>query len=152
MLSAFYNQIVPGNIVEVEFPFESKLDGDINLIGVMDLVEADEEGTLIVVEVKASKRKPTEEKLIFDLQGAIYSYAMRQSTDVKEVLVRYDYLLRQKRPAFEQFFVTKGALEHRRMEIQIREVLQAINAGAFHPRYGWWCRECPFRQACEQEG
>jgi len=151
MLEMFYDQVQPGEIVEVEFPFETHLDDNITLIGVMDLIEADEEGTHIVVEVKASKRRPTEDKLVFDLQGAIYSFALKQLTKVKEVLVRYDYLLRQKKPQFEQFFVTKGVLEHERMKNQIKEVLQAINAGAFYPRFGWWCESCPFRGACAND-
>ena len=152
MLEAFYSQAQPGEVIEVEYPFEAPLDDDTTLIGVIDLIEADEEGSFIIVEIKTSKRKPTEEKLVFDLQGAIYSFALKGVTDMKEVLIRYDYLLRQKKAAYEQFFVTKGALEHDRMKTQIKEVLQAINNRSFYPRYGWHCKECSFRLACEKEG
>ena len=46
-------------------------------------------------------------------------------------------------------FVDLAALPIRaRRIILAAEVLQAIEAGVFHPNPGWHCKDCPFRSRC----
>jgi putative RecB family exonuclease len=161
MLKVFYEGVSPRRILDVELPFSVDLiqpDGGpplpCKLSGIFDLIEADEEGTIIIVELKTGSKRFTEEQLDLDLQGTLYSYALAQMgyhTNGGETLVRYDLLLKQKKPAMEPYYAVKGKVQYQWAFQLIRKVLKAIDQGIFFPAPGWQCKECPFGTACQKE-
>jgi len=161
MLKAFYEAITPQRILGVEVPFSVDLimekTGEVlpyKLSGIFDLVESDEEGTIIIAELKTGSKRFTEDELDLDLQGTLYSYALNQMgfhTDGGETLVRYDLLLKQKKPVMEPYYALKGRVHYQWAFQLIKKVLKAIEAGAFYPTPGWYCKDCPFGTACQRE-
>ena len=158
LVRLFHENAQPQKIVAVEFPFSVKVpdlknggDLSVRLEGVFDLVESDSEKTYAVVELKTAAQRFSSVRLEFDQQATVYSYAMnrmRVATSEKSCLVRYDVLLKTKKPAFEQYFVTRTEADHQRLIELINAVLRAIEERVFYRKMDWQCNDCQFRKAC----
>jgi len=159
LLKLFHAEIKPQKIVAVEFPFSVKVpdiingNGDlpIKLEGYFDLIESDQEGNYAVGELKTSAQRFSSLRLEYDLQATTYSYAMTKmkvATSENSCLVRYDVLLKTKKPAFEHYFVTRTKADHERLVHLINEVLRAIENRIFYRQTGWQCGDCQFKKAC----
>jgi len=159
LLKLFHAEINPQKIVAVEFPFSVKIpdilngNGDlpIKLVGYFDLVESDSQNTYMVVELKTSAQRFSSLKLEHDLQATVYSYAMSKlkvSTSENSCLVRYDVLLKTKKPAFEHYYVTRTEEDHTRLFHLVNNVLKAIENRIFYRNTGWQCADCQFKKAC----
>jgi len=72
-------------------------------------------------------------------------------TNGGDTLVRYDLLLKQKKPAMESYYAVKGKVHYQWAYQLIRKALKAIELGIFFPTPGWQCKECPFGTACQKE-
>ncbi len=161
MLKVFHKNISPQKILGVEVPFSVDLiqeeTGEIlpyKLGGIFDLIESDEEGSLIVVELKTSARRFSDDQLDLDLQGTLYSYALRQMglhNNGAETLVRYDQLLKSKYPAMETYFAVRGKVHYQWAYHLVRKVLRAIEQEVFYPVPSWQCKDCPFGTTCQNE-
>ena len=160
LLAVFWEQIRPRQIEAVELPFAVALyDPDtrealgVKLVGVIDLIESDDEGNYILVELKTARRRMSDEESRGKLDGMVYAYAMQElglTTSEGDVLVRYDVLIKGKRPAFEQVYATSSLSDRRRFLELCRDVERAIESGAFYRREGWPCRSCPYRKTCRE--
>ena len=159
LLKLFHAETKPQKIVAVEFPFSVKVldiingtgDLPIKLEGYFDLIESDQEGNYAVVELKTSAQRFSSLRLEYDNQATTYSYAMdrmRVATSENSCLVRYDVLLKTKKPAFEHYFVTRTKADHKRLIQLINEVLRAIENRIFYRQTGWQCSDCQFKKAC----
>jgi putative RecB family exonuclease len=159
LLKLFYKETKPQTIAAVEFPFSVSLpdilngggDLPIKLVGYFDLVERDEQGTYLIVELKTSAQRFSSLRLEYDLQATTYSYAMQRmkvATSENSCLVRYDVLLKTKKPAFEHYFVTRTEDDHKRLMHLINHVLRAIELKVFYRNTGWQCGDCQFKKAC----
>lgn len=158
-IKLFHAEINPQKIVAVEFPFKVKVPDIINgngnlpikLIGYFDLIESDSQNTYIVGELKTSAQRFSSLKLEYDLQATVYSYAMAKlklSTSENSCLVRYDVLVKTKKPAFEHYYVTRTEADHSRLIHSINNVLKAIENRIFYRQEGWQCSDCQFKKAC----
>jgi putative RecB family exonuclease len=142
LLEVFHAEVAPNKIVAVEVPFSVKIPDLINgngflpvrLEGIFDLVEADYDGTYLVCELKTSGQRFSALKLEHDLQSTVYSYAMAQmgfATSEHSTLVRYDVLLKQKKPALERYYVSRATDDHRRLVQLLNQVcIELLNWGA----------------------
>jgi len=159
LLKLFHAEINPQKIMAVEFPFNVKVpdilngNGDlpIKLVGRFDLVESDQEKTYMVGELKTSAQRFSSLKLEYDLQATVYSYAMAKlkvSTSENSCLVRYDVLVKTKKPAFEHYYVSRTEADHTRLIHSINNVLKAIENRIFYRNTGWQCSDCQFKKAC----
>jgi hypothetical protein len=126
LVQLFHKEIRPQKIAGVEVPFSVSVPdilnggGDlaIKLVGYYDLVERDEQGTYLIVELKTSAQKFSSLRLEYDLQATTYSYAMikmKVATSENSCLVRYDVLVKTKKPQFEHYFVTRVDSDHQRL-------------------------------------
>jgi len=159
MLEVFVENIKPRKIEAVELPFSVPLvdikTGEIlplKLVGAFDLIESDEDNNRIISELKTSARKWSDGQVETELDSAVYCYAFKEmgyTTNGSETLVRFDVLLKTKKPTLETYFTTKTEKDHRKMLSLITKVLRAIESGAFYPNYGWQCPTCPFEKQCE---
>lgn len=161
MLRVFYETVTPQRILGVEFPFSvdliSEETGEIlpyKLTGIFDLIESDEEENCMVVELKTGTKRYNEDQIDLDLQGTLYSYALNQMgfhTDGGETLVRYDLLLKSKKPALESYFAIRNRVHYEWAFHLLRKALRAIDLGVFYPTPGWQCGDCPFGTTCQKE-
>jgi CRISPR/Cas system-associated exonuclease Cas4 (RecB family) len=161
MLRAFYEKVAPRRILGVEVPFSVNLvhpDGGetlpCKLSGVFDLIESDEDGNLLIAELKTGSKRFTDDQLDLDFQGTLYSYALNRmgfQTNGGNTLVRYDLLLKQKKPTMEPYYAVRGRVHFKWAFQLIRKGLKAIELGIYFPTPGWQCKECPFRTACKKE-
>src|SRR4030042_4318809 len=85
LVKAFYENVAPQRIIGVEVPFSVDLvleeTGEVlpcKLSGIFDLIESDEEDTLVIVELKTSSKRFTDDQIDLDLQGTLYSYSRKQ--------------------------------------------------------------------------
>jgi CRISPR/Cas system-associated exonuclease Cas4 (RecB family) len=159
LLRLFHSEVRPQKIAGVEVPFSVSVpdilngggDLPIKLVGYYDLVERDEQGTYLIAELKTSAQRFSSLRLEYDLQATVYSYAMTKmkvATSETSCLVRYDVLLKQKRPAFEHYFVTRTESDHKRLIHLINHVLRAIELKVFYRNTSWACSDCQFRKTC----
>jgi len=159
LLKLFHAEIRPQKIVAVEFRFSIRVpdilnggeDLPIKLVGYFDLVESDHDDTYAVVELKTSAQRFSSLRLEYDLQSTVYSYAlskMKLATSENSCLVRYDVLVKTKKPAFERYFVTRTQADHERLVHLINHVLRAIENRTFYRQTGWQCGDCQFKKAC----
>ena len=159
MLKIFHSTVEPQKVVAVEVPFSVKIPDlangggflPIRLTGVFDLVEADNDGSYLVVELKTSSQRFSALKLEHDLQSTVYSYAMTAmgfATSKNSTLVRYDVLLKQKKPAMERYFVSRTTEDHRRLVQLMNQIHRAIELRVFYRQNGWQCADCPFAKRC----
>jgi len=159
LLKLFHKEIRPQKIAGVEVPFSVSLPDILNgggelpikLVGYYDLVERDDQGTYLIAELKTSAQRYSSLRLEYDLQATTYSYAltkMKVATSENSCLVRYDVLLKTKKPAFEHYFVTRTQADHERLINLINHVLRAIELRVFYRNTGWQCGDCQFKRAC----
>lgn len=155
----FHTEAAPQKIMAVELPFFITIPDVINgqgnlpvkLAGVMDLVESDQDGVYCVVELKTSAQRFSNLRLEYDLQATAYSYAMQRmglSTSGNSTLIRYDVLLKTKKPAFERYFVTRTEADHQRLIELINLINRAIEQRIFYRQTGWQCADCQFKKTC----
>jgi len=159
LLRLFHKEIRPQRIAAIESPFSVSVPDILNgggelpikLVGFFDLVERDEQGTYLIAELKTSAQRFSSLRLEYDLQATVYSYAMTKmkvATSEKSCLVRYDVLLKQKRPAFEHYFVTRSEDDHKHLIHLINHVLRAIELRVFYRNTSWACSDCQFKKTC----
>ncbi len=158
LLAKFYEEVQPRKIEAIEYPFAVPLSDpntgdplDVSLVGIVDLIESDDEGNLIIAELKTSSKRYADSQGENQLDGMIYAYAMDQlgfRTTNAGTLIRYDVLVKTKSPAFQQIYFNKSPQDYGRLTRWIQEVLQAIDRESFFPNFGWACQNCQFRSRC----
>ena len=158
LLKQFYSEIRPRQVEAVEFPFAVSLydpDGgrelEHKLVGLIDLIESDDEGNFIISELKTSSKRFADSQGENQLDGLIYAYALDQlglRTTESETLIRYDVLVKTKEPAFQQIYFNKKPGDYRRLARWVKEILNAIDNGSFYPNFGWGCKQCQFKKTC----
>jgi CRISPR/Cas system-associated exonuclease Cas4 (RecB family) len=159
LVKLFHKEIRPQKIAGVEVPFSVSVpdvlngggDLPIKLVGYYDLVERDDQGTYLIAELKTSAQRFSSLRLEYDLQATVYSYSMTKmkvATSENSCLVRYDVLLKTKKPGFEHYFVTRTEDDHERLLHLINHVLRAIEFRVFYRNTGWQCGDCQFKKTC----
>ena len=158
LIRLFHAEIQPQKVMAVEFPFSSSipdLDGEnmlpVKLVGIFDLIEADADGTYVIGELKTAGQKFSSIRLEHDLQATCYSYAAAKMGLTKTpdgCLIRYDVLVKTKKPAFERYFVVRTEADHERLIHTINHVHRAIEERIFFRQTGWQCGDCQFRKTC----
>ncbi len=158
LLERFHADIQPRKVEAVEHPFAvAVIDPDScrpleqKLVGVIDLIESEEDGHLIVSELKTKAKKMSDNEAENQLDALIYAYALDQlgmRTSEDGTLVRIDVLTKTKTPALQQLYVTKQDGDFRKAARWIRSILQAIERESFYPTFGWACKGCQFYKQC----
>lgn len=158
LLEVYHREARFTHIVDVERPFRASLadprTGEVlepELVGVFDLIEADDEGTVSVVEIKTAARRWSEGQVNLDLQGSLYAEAVSQLDLVgqgEEALIRYEILVKNKKPILDRrYAVRREGDRHMAMTIAA-DALRAIEHDAFYRNPGWGCSGCQYRKQC----
>jgi putative RecB family exonuclease len=157
MLTKFYEAVLPRRVIAVEAPFSVPLiDPDtgqpagIDVVGIIDLIEEDDEGNYIISELKTKAQRMSDSDFEVLLDGAVYSYALEQ-LGRPSALVRFDVLTKTKSPALQQIYVMKDESDRRAFTRDAKEILKAIADENFPRRQSWACDGCQFAIACKKE-
>jgi len=154
LLTAWYNKLPDDNfnILAIEEAFSCTLPGiPISIIGAMDLVEEDSAGTLIITDFKTSGRAYSKDEVDQNQQLTMYQIAAKSSGYAdREILLRFDTLIKTKTPKFEQYWTTRSELDERRLIKKAAQVWDGITKGVFVANdQSWKCKGCAYKQACD---
>ena len=68
----------------------------------------------------------------------------------REVLLKFDCLVKTKTPRFEQYYTTRTETDELRLIRKIQRVWEGISKGVFIPNdTSWKCKTCPYKKACD---
>ncbi len=168
LLCAFVDHAYrPATVLAVEEPFSlsvvnpntgEDLPFDEQIVGAIDLVAQNDEGTVIVVDHKTAARTDKNKARRPDLQMALYSIAAKEMFGVEQVELRYQNVIKTKVAKVEQQIVDR--VEHAEVEAieAVVSGLELINLAVAHPngkrlmgrRRSWRCGNCSYRQRCRE--
>ncbi len=157
LLAAWAEQAVYEEVLATEeefrIPVEHPVTGEglgVDLTGVVDLlVRVPGQEAPLVVDFKTSARKFSDGHLFTDLQARVYVYAMRRLHGGDVVPMRWDVLVKTKKPSVQKIEFVKGPEEDLRVFELVRAAERGVAAGVFHPNDGsMWCNGCPYSKAC----
>ena len=155
LLTTWYNKLPDDNftILAIEEAFSFNLpDIPIPIIGAMDLVEEDSAGTIIITDFKTSGKAYSKSEVDQNQQLTMYQIAAkRNGYEDREILLRFDTLVKTKTPKFEQYWTTRSELDERRLIKKAAQVWDGITKGVFVANdTSWKCKGCSFKQACDE--
>lgn len=140
-------------IMAVEEPFEFFIDGiDIPVIGVMDIVERDENDTVIISDYKTAGSSTIINEVDSNFQLTVYYMAAKKNGYAdREIILKLDCLVKTKEPRFEQVYTSRNSDDVIRAIRKIRAVCNAIQKGVFIPNAegSWKCEGCEYKVYCD---
>jgi putative RecB family exonuclease len=154
LLTAWYDKLPEESfkILSIEEAFTFQIPGiPIPIIGATDLVEEDSSGTIIITDFKTSGKAYSRDEVDKSPQLTIYQMAFKTNGyRDREILLKFDALIKTKKPKFEQYWTTRNEADEMRMVRKIQEVWKGINKGVFVPNdTSWKCKGCGYQQACK---
>lgn len=155
LLSVYYDYIIQNTfkVVAVEEPFRFIIEGiDVPIIGVIDLIEEDESGTIVVSDTKTSKQSFNDDKIDKNFQLTLYYMALKANGyKNREILLKLDTLIKTKQPRFEPYYTTRTDDDVRRAARKIMSVWEEIQNNIFIPNdTSWKCGGCAYQTYCRE--
>ncbi len=141
------------DVLALEEPFQLKLDGvDIPIIGVMDMVEQDDSGTIIITDHKTAARAFSSDEVDKNFQLTVYHMAaLNNGYAGRDIVMKFDCLIKTKVPRFEQVYTVRSEEAEQRAVKKIKSVWDGICKGVFIPNdNSWRCSTCSFKDHCEK--
>ena len=140
------------NVLAIEEAFQFSLpDLPVPILGVLDLVEEDESGAIIITDWKTASKSYSEEEINKNLQLTIYHMAAKANGyGDREILMRFHCLIKTKVPKFEEYYTTRTEMDEMRALKKIRHVWEGISKRVFIPNESWKCKGCQFKGACDE--
>jgi putative RecB family exonuclease len=153
LFTTYYNKIPADDfrVLAIEEAFSFKIEGlDIPIIGAMDLVEEDNAGTIIITDWKTAGKAYSNDDVDKNFQLTLYQMAAQANGFAdREILLRFDCLIKTKTPKFEQYYTTRSDEDILRAKKKIMQVANGISKGVFVPNDGHWkCKGCAFADHC----
>jgi putative RecB family exonuclease len=69
----------------------------------------------------------------------------------REILLKFDCLVKTKTPKFEQYYTTRTDIDEIRLIRKIQTVWNGIASQVYIPNdTGWKCKGCPYKKACNE--
>jgi putative RecB family exonuclease len=155
LLSAWFNKLPDDhfNVLAVEEAFVFEIDQiPWPIVGAIDLVEEDESGTVIITDHKTTGRAYSVDEIDQNPQITIYQMAAKANGFAdREILLKFDCLVKTKAPRYEQYYTTRTDIDELRLIRKIQTVWNGINSKVFIPNdTGWKCKTCPYKKACDE--
>jgi len=139
-------------VIAIEEPFCFTVEGcTLPVIGAFDLIERDASGTIIIADNKTSARAYSIDEVDRNFQLTVYQMAARAMGFTKEILLRFDCLIKTRNPRFEQYYTTRTENDEIRAKKRIIEVHRGITKGVFVPNdssSNWKCKGCAYKKPC----
>ena len=155
LLTAWYMKLPEDDfkVLGIEEAFSFKILGvEIPIIGAMDLIEEDEAGTIIITDFKTSGRAFSVDEVDSNFQLLIYQMAAKANGyGDREIILKFDTLIKTKKPKFEQYFTIRSEIDEIRAVKKIQTVWNGIKNEVFIPNdTSWKCKNCSYKTACEE--
>jgi putative RecB family exonuclease len=155
LLSAWFKKLPDDQfeVIAVEEAFIFEINGiPLPIVGAIDLVEQDEAGTIIITDHKTSSRAYSVDEIDQNPQVTIYQMAARANGFAdREILLKFDCLVKTKTPKFEQYYTTRTDIDEIRLIRKIQTVWNGIASQVYIPNdTGWKCKGCPYKKACNE--
>jgi putative RecB family exonuclease len=155
LTECLYNSAKPEKIVAVDLEENVPLLEDGNQIllplkVIYDLIVETEDGEEIIVDLKTTRCRFSNQKLEQDNQPNCYLYAREVSSgNGINRSFRYDCLLKNKTPKFIQYHTTRNQSDFERLIAMIKMVDRGVRNGVFIPnRSSFFCGSCEWEQLC----
>ena len=152
MLAAFYQELPDReyNILSIEEPFKFEIDGlDLPIIGIMDLVEEDDAGSIIISDYKTASKAYSLDDVNNNFQLTVYQMAARRNGYAnREIVLKLDSLIKTKVPKFEPYYTSRDEADEERAINKIMAVWDGIQKQIFIPITSWKCNNCEFKTHC----
>ncbi len=140
-------------VLAVEEPFAFTIrDTDIPIIGVIDLIEEDESGTVIISDYKTSAKAYSAKDVDKNDQLTVYQMAGKNNGfRDREILLRFDCLIKTKTAKYEQYYTTRTESDEHRIRKKIIQVWEGIRKEVFIPNdQSWKCPGCSYKSYCNE--
>jgi putative RecB family exonuclease len=154
-LLAAYSAQFPADtttVLAIEEPFVFFVEGlPVPIIGVIDLVEEDDAGTLIISDLKTSGRLYSSAEIDQNMQLTVYHKAARSNGyHDRDIMLRLDVLLKTKVPRFEQVYTVRSDDDEQRVMKKFQVVWDGITKNVFIPNdTSWKCAYCEYKEQCQ---
>lgn len=154
LLKAYHNEapIDAYTVLAIEEPFSMTIEGlDVPIIGIMDLVEEDPDGTVIITDFKTSSKAYSNDQINRDPQLTVYQMAARANGyRDRNVLLKFDVLVKTQSASLKQYYTSRTTDQEERMERKILQVWDAIKKGVFIANdTSWKCPGCEYKSHCD---
>lgn len=124
-MTVWYNRLPEDEfrVIAVEEPFILSLrELAVPIIGYIDLLEEDESGTIVITDFKTSARSYGVEEVDKNFQLTIYQLAAKgNGYRNREILLKFDCLIKTKTPKFEAMFTTRTEVEEKGRSRRFRQ-------------------------------
>ena len=156
LLTVWFNKLPKDDefrVLAIEEAFAFSLaDIPVPIIGAMDLVEEDDAGTIIITDFKTSGRAYSIDEVDQNQQLTMYQIAAKKNGfSDREILLKFDTLIKTKTPKCENYWTTRSDVDERRLETKVTQVWEGISKGVFIPNdTSWKCKNCAFKKACDE--
>jgi len=153
LIRTYYENFKDQNltVLAIEEPFRFTIDRlPIPVIGVMDLVEEDEQGSVIITDFKTSAKSYNEDDVSRNFQLTLYHMNCRNNGfRDRNIVMKINCLVRTKTPQFKQYYTARTRIDEFRAAKKIQEVWKGISRGIFIPNdESWKCKDCVYKIAC----
>ena len=137
LLTAWYMKLPEDNfnVLGIEEAFSFHIPGvEVPIVGAMDLIEEDEAGTIIITDFKTSSRAFSVDEVDKNFQLLIYQMAAKANGyEDREIILKFDALIKTKKPKFEQYFTVRSEIDEIRAIKKIQTVCNGIKKEVFIP-------------------
>ena len=140
-------------VLAIEDAFSFYIPGiPVPIIGAMDLIEEDESGTIIITDFKTSGKSYSIADVDKNNQLTIYQLAAKANGYAdREILLRFDCLIKTKKPKFEQYYTVRTEIDEKRVMKKITQAWDGIKKEVFIPNDGSWkCNNCSYKTVCDE--
>lgn len=169
LLEAFVREgFRPARVLAVELPFGLPVvhpeTGEVlpyeeRIVGAIDLIAEDADGTIVVVDHKTAARADKEKAKRADTQMSLYAIATKKLLGIDEPDLRYQNLIKTKTARVESQEISRGDRDETEAIEAVASGLELINLAVAHPngkglmgrRRSWRCKECSYRRRCGGE-
>jgi len=153
LLGVYHDNFSDGNltVIAIEEPFSILVDNlPIPIIGVLDLVEEDDQGNIIITDFKTAAKSYAEDDVSKNQQLTLYHFASRlNGHGDRNIILKLDCLIKTKTPQFKRYYTVRNSLDELKVARKIHEVWKGISKGVFIPNdTSWKCNECFYQTAC----
>ena len=140
-------------VLAIEDAFSFYIPGiPVPIIGAMDLIEEDESGIIIITDFKTCAKSYSIADVDKNNQLTLYQMATKANGYAdREILLRFDCLIKTKKPKFEQYYTVRSEIDEKRVMKKIAQAWDGISKKVFIPNDGSWkCKNCSFRKVCDE--
>lgn len=151
LLAAYYDGQTDDDfkVIATEEPISFEISG-ITMLGIIDLIEEDSAGTIIITDFKTTGRAYSANEVHGNMQLSVYEMGLKANGyQDREILLKLDCMIKTKQPRFERYYTTRSAADENRLIKKVVSVWDGIQKGVFIANDGSWkCNYCEYREYC----